>query len=61
MIRRRKTTRFVIAEGRKPDVAISQYPSGAQESHRRNRRLLQGDCHLAPMGPRNDKSGDLAP
>ena len=56
----RKAPRFVIARRPEADVAISQYPSGAQESHRRNRRLLQ-EIATAPMGPRNDKSGDLAP
>ena len=42
------------------DVAISQNPTGQQGSHRRNRNCLP-EIATAPLGPRNDKLGSLAP
>ena len=41
-------------------VAISQKPTGQQGSHRRNRNCLP-EIATAPLGPRNDKLGSLAP
>ena len=46
--------------GRFAPVAISQYPTRSQESHRRKRNCLP-EIATAPLGPRNDKSGNLAP
>ena len=46
--------------GRFAPVAISQYPTRSQESHRRKRSCLP-EIATAPLGPRNDKSGNLAP
>ena len=55
------------------DVAISQNPTGQQGSHRRNRNCLpeiapqghflalRAQGATAPSGPRNDKSGSIAP
>ena len=55
------------------DVAISQNPTGQQGSHRRNRNCLpeiapqghflalRAQGATAPLGPRNDKLGSLAP
>ena len=55
------------------DVAISQNPTGQQESHRRNRNCvpeiapqghflaLRAQGAAAPLGPRNDKLGGIAP
>ena len=41
-------------------MAISQNPTGQQGSHRRNRNCLP-EIATAPLGPRNDKLGSLAP
>ena len=46
--------------GRFAPVAISQYPVGSWGSYRRNRSCLP-EIATAPLGPRNDKSGNLAP
>ena len=55
------------------DVAISQNPTGQQGSHRRNRNCLpeiapqghflalRAQGATAPLGPRNDKLGGIAP
>ena len=38
-------------------MAISQYPAASWESHRRKRNCLP-EIATAPLGPRNDNSGD---
>ena len=55
-----KGPRFVIARRPQADVAISQYPTRSQESHRRKRNCLP-EIATAPLGPRNDKLEGLAP
>ena len=42
------------------DVAISQNTTEQQGSHRRNRNCLP-EIATAPLGPRNDKLGGIAP
>ena len=56
----RETTKFVIARRPKADVAILQYPAESWESDRQKRSCLP-EIATAPLGPRNDKSGNLAP
>ena len=41
-------------------MAISQYPAELRENHRRKRNCLP-EIATAPLGPRNDKSGSIAP
>ena len=41
-------------------MAISQYPAASWESYRRNRSCLP-EIATAPLGPRNDKLGGIAP
>ena len=67
------STRLTCHCEERSDVAISQYPAGQQESHRRNRNCLpeiapqghflalRAQGATAPLGPRNDKSRGLAP
>ena len=69
----RKASGLVIARRPQADVAISQYPTRSQESHRRKRSCLpeiapqghflalRAQGATAPSGPRNDKSGSIAP
>ena len=63
------STRLTCHCEERSDVAISQYPAGQQESHRRNRNCLpeiapqghflalRAQGATAPLGPRNDTSG----
>ena len=65
----RNAIKFVIARRPQADVAISQYPTRSQESHRRKRSCLpeiapqghflalRSQGATAPLGPRNDKAG----
>ena len=65
----RNAIKFVIARRPQADVAISQYPTRSQESHRRKRNCLpeiapqahflalRAQGATAPSGPRNDKAG----
>ena len=65
----RNAIKFVIARRPQADVAISQYPTRSQESHRRKRNglpeivpqghflALRAQGATAPSGPRNDKAG----
>ena len=56
----RETTKFVIARRPKADVAILQYPAESWESDRQKRSCLP-EIATAPLGPRNDKLGGIAP
>ena len=65
----RNAIKLVIARRPQADVAISQYPTRSQESHRRKRNCLpeiapqghflalRAQGATAPLGPRNDKAG----
>ena len=55
-IKRGWPPRFVIARRPQADVAISQFPAASWESYRRNRNCLP-EIATAPLGPRNDTSG----
>ena len=56
-IKRGWPPRFVIARRPQADVAISQFPAASWESYRRNRNCLP-EIATAPLGPRNDTSGE---